>query len=108
MALFTVYTRLYLRSLLEQPQQPGAKHSKNSGDGSGLQEKLPSPSSTLDRTARAVEFHKFLGTTIIKDLKWDCNISSIIKKAQQRMSFVCQLELMVQTAAYHQVCREDH
>ena len=57
----------------------------------------------LDRTVMAVESHRFLGTTITKDLKWDCNISSIIKKAQQRMYFLRQLrkfnlsqELMVQ------------
>ncbi|KAI4901333.1 hypothetical protein NFI96_020768 [Prochilodus magdalenae] len=41
--------------------------------------------------------------TITKDLKWDCNISLIIKKAQQRMYFLRQLrkfnlsqELMIQ------------
>ncbi|KAI4892155.1 hypothetical protein NFI96_026123, partial [Prochilodus magdalenae] len=33
-------------SPLEQPEQPGAEHSKNSGDDGGLQEKPPSPSST--------------------------------------------------------------
>ncbi|KAI4895174.1 hypothetical protein NFI96_005327 [Prochilodus magdalenae] len=57
----------------------------------------------LDRTVMAVESHRFLGTTITKDRKWDCNISSIIKKGQQRMYFQGQLrkfnlsqELMVQ------------
>ncbi|KAI4895321.1 hypothetical protein NFI96_009024 [Prochilodus magdalenae] len=51
----------------------------------------------------AVESHRLLGTTITNNLKWDCNISSIIKKAQQRMYFLHQLrkfnlsqELMVQ------------
>ncbi|KAK1784177.1 hypothetical protein P4O66_020698, partial [Electrophorus voltai] len=38
----------------------------------------------------AVESFKFLGTTI-KDLKWDSNISSIIKRTQQRIYFLCQL-----------------
>ncbi|KAI4875604.1 hypothetical protein NFI96_020122 [Prochilodus magdalenae] len=38
-----------------------------------------------------VESHRFLGTTVTKDLKWDCNISSIIKKDQQRMCFLHQL-----------------
>ncbi|KAI4880614.1 hypothetical protein NFI96_021158, partial [Prochilodus magdalenae] len=42
----------------------------------------------LDRTVVALEFHRLLGTTITKDLKWDCNLSSIIKKVQQRMYFL--------------------
>ncbi|KAK1797516.1 hypothetical protein P4O66_000809 [Electrophorus voltai] len=57
----------------------------------------------LDRTVLAVESFKFLGTTLTKDLKWDSNISSVIKITQQRMFFLCQLrkfnlpqELMVQ------------
>ena len=45
----------------------------------------------LDRTVVAVESCKFLGTTITRDLKWDSNISSIIKRAQQRMYFLRQL-----------------
>ncbi|KAI4905713.1 hypothetical protein NFI96_000885 [Prochilodus magdalenae] len=48
-------------------------------------------STILDRTVMAVESHKFLGTTTTKDLKWDCNISTTIKKAQQRMYFLHQL-----------------
>ncbi|KAI4884696.1 hypothetical protein NFI96_014121 [Prochilodus magdalenae] len=57
----------------------------------------------LDRTVMDVESYNFPDTTISKVLKWDCNISSIIKKAQQRMHFLRQLrkfnlsqELMVQ------------
>ncbi|KAI4886591.1 hypothetical protein NFI96_000789 [Prochilodus magdalenae] len=60
----------------------------------------------LDRTVMAMESvmaMEFLGTTFTMNLKWDCNISSIIKKAQQRMYFLRQLrkfnlsqELMVQ------------
>ncbi|XP_036399276.1 GTPase IMAP family member 4-like [Megalops cyprinoides] len=34
---------------------------------------------------------KFLGTTISQDLKWEPTISSILKKAQQRMYFLWQL-----------------
>ncbi|XP_037394180.1 uncharacterized protein LOC119263444 [Pygocentrus nattereri] len=45
----------------------------------------------LDRTVVAVESCKFLGTTITRDLKWDSNISSIIKRALQRMCFLRQL-----------------
>ncbi|KAI4896332.1 hypothetical protein NFI96_002210 [Prochilodus magdalenae] len=38
------------------------------------------------------EFLKFLGTTISRDLKWEKNTISIIKKAQQRMFFLRQLK----------------
>ncbi|KAK2864559.1 hypothetical protein Q7C36_003713 [Tachysurus vachellii] len=38
---------------------------------------------------------EFLGTTISQDLKWECNINSIIKKAQQRMYFLRQLRQYV-------------
>ena len=34
---------------------------------------------------------RFLGTTITRDLKWELTISSLIKKAQQRMFFLRQL-----------------
>ncbi|KAJ8385474.1 hypothetical protein AAFF_G00185700 [Aldrovandia affinis] len=34
------------------------------------------------------ESYKFLGTTIQQDLKWDKNITTITKKAQQRMYFL--------------------
>ncbi len=39
----------------------------------------------------AVESFRFLGTTISQDLKWDNYIKSIVKKAQQRLYFLCQL-----------------
>ena len=39
----------------------------------------------------AVETFKFLGSTISQDLKWETNIVSITKKAQQRMYFLRQL-----------------
>ncbi|KAK0155323.1 hypothetical protein N1851_002332 [Merluccius polli] len=35
---------------------------------------------------------RFLGTIISQDLKWELNISSLIKKAQQRMYFLRQLK----------------
>ncbi|XP_061619318.1 protein-lysine methyltransferase METTL21E-like isoform X2 [Phyllopteryx taeniolatus] len=35
-----------------------------------------------------VEIFMFLGTTVSKDLKWENNINSILKKAQQRMYFL--------------------
>ncbi|XP_060751100.1 uncharacterized protein LOC132862822 [Tachysurus vachellii] len=38
---------------------------------------------------------KFLSTTISQDLKWECNINSIMKKAQQRMYFLRQLRKYV-------------
>ena len=39
-----------------------------------------------------VESFRFLGTIISHDLKWELNISSLIKKAQQRMFFLRQLK----------------
>lgn len=39
----------------------------------------------------AVETFRFLGSSISQDLKWEANIDTIRKKAQQRMYFLCQL-----------------
>lgn len=36
----------------------------------------------------STESYKFLGTTICSDLKWESNVVSIIKKAQQKMFFL--------------------
>ncbi len=50
------------------------------------------PSLTImDSTVAAVESFRFLGTNISQDLKWDNHIDSIVKKAQQRLHFLCQL-----------------
>ena len=38
-----------------------------------------------------MEFFRFLVSTISQDLKWEPNTDTIIKKAQQRMYFLCQL-----------------
>ncbi len=45
----------------------------------------------MNSTVTAVESFRFLGTTIAQDLKWDNNIESIVKKAQQRLFFLRQL-----------------
>ncbi len=45
----------------------------------------------MNSTVTAVESFRFLGTTISQDLKWDNHIESIMKKAQQRLYFLCQL-----------------
>ncbi|TWW62331.1 hypothetical protein D4764_04G0009780 [Takifugu flavidus] len=45
---------------------------------------LPSPITIADS-------FRFLGTTITRDLKWEPTISSLIKKAQQRMFFLRKL-----------------
>ncbi|XP_072909543.1 uncharacterized protein [Hemitrygon akajei] len=42
----------------------------------------------LSSPVSTVENFRFLGTTISQDLKWEQNISSILKKAQQRMYFL--------------------
>ncbi len=49
------------------------------------------PLTIMDSTVTAVESFRFLGTTISQDLKWDNHIDSIVKKAQQRLYFLCQL-----------------
>ncbi|KAJ8352054.1 hypothetical protein SKAU_G00235300 [Synaphobranchus kaupii] len=53
----------------------------------------PPPPITLDNSPVAtVDSFHFLGTIISRDLKWELNISSLIKKAQQRMFFLRQLK----------------
>uniref|UniRef100_A0AAV2IY56 Alkylated DNA repair protein AlkB homologue 8 N-terminal domain-containing protein n=1 Tax=Knipowitschia caucasica TaxID=637954 RepID=A0AAV2IY56_KNICA len=51
----------------------------------------PPPPSVMDSPITSVESYRFLGTTITQDLKWEPTISSLIKKAQQRMYFLRQL-----------------
>uniref|UniRef100_A0AAV2LSG7 Alkylated DNA repair protein AlkB homologue 8 N-terminal domain-containing protein n=1 Tax=Knipowitschia caucasica TaxID=637954 RepID=A0AAV2LSG7_KNICA len=48
----------------------------------------PPPPSVMDSPITSVESFRFLGTTITQDLKWEPTISSLIKKAQQRMYFL--------------------
>jgi len=58
-------------------------------------QKNPAPPATItlcDSPVDTVESFRFLGTTITQDLKWELNISSITKKAQQRMYFLRQLK----------------
>ncbi len=45
----------------------------------------------MNSTVTAVESFRFLGTTISQDLNWDTHIDSIVKKAQQRLYFLCQM-----------------
>uniref|UniRef100_A0AAX7V5F4 Reverse transcriptase domain-containing protein n=1 Tax=Astatotilapia calliptera TaxID=8154 RepID=A0AAX7V5F4_ASTCA len=45
-----------------------------------------------DTPITSVESFRFLGTTITQDLKWEPTITSVIKKAQQRMYFLRQLK----------------
>ncbi len=42
-----------------------------------------------------MESFRFLGTTISQDLKWDNQIESIVKKAQQRLYFLRQLRKFI-------------
>ncbi len=49
------------------------------------------PLTTMKSTVTAVESFRFLGNTISQDEKWDTHIESIVKKAQQRLYFLCQL-----------------
>ncbi|KAK3542115.1 hypothetical protein QTP86_015759, partial [Hemibagrus guttatus] len=67
---------------------------RDSGDDSGLQEgpSPPPPVILCDSPVTSVESFPFLGTTITKELKWEQNISSLTKKAQQRMYFLRQLK----------------
>ncbi|KAK3514282.1 hypothetical protein QTP70_012898 [Hemibagrus guttatus] len=77
-----------------QHEQPGAQLPKDSGDDSGLQEgpSPPPPVILCDSPVTSVESFRFLGTTITKELKWEQNIRSLTKKAQQRMYFLQQLK----------------
>ncbi|XP_058236253.1 cilia- and flagella-associated protein 58-like [Hemibagrus wyckioides] len=53
----------------------------------------PLPSVILcDSRVMSVESFRFLGTTITQELKWEQNIMSLTKKAQQRMYFLRQLK----------------
>ncbi|KAK3551748.1 hypothetical protein QTP70_023712 [Hemibagrus guttatus] len=45
-----------------------------------------------DSPVTSVESFRFLCTTITKELKWEQNISSLTKKAQQRMYFLRELK----------------
>ncbi|KAK3553710.1 hypothetical protein QTP70_007500 [Hemibagrus guttatus] len=45
-----------------------------------------------DSPVSSAESFRFLGTTITKELKWEQNIRSLTKKAQQRMYFLRQLK----------------
>ncbi|TWW69363.1 hypothetical protein D4764_18G0001690 [Takifugu flavidus] len=49
------------------------------------------PLALMDSPITTVDSFRFLGTTITRDLKWEPTISSLIKKAQQRMFFLRQL-----------------
>uniref|UniRef100_A0A1A8PUX4 Reverse transcriptase domain-containing protein n=1 Tax=Nothobranchius rachovii TaxID=451742 RepID=A0A1A8PUX4_9TELE len=56
--------------------------------------KLPTvlpPLTISNSPVSMVDSFKFLGTIISRDLKWETNINSIVKKAQQRMYFLRQL-----------------
>ncbi|KAK3518406.1 hypothetical protein QTP86_003494, partial [Hemibagrus guttatus] len=50
------------------------------------------PVNLCDSPVSSAESFCFLGTTITKELKWAQNISSLTKKAQQRMYFLRQLK----------------
>ncbi|KAM4595720.1 uncharacterized protein V3H82_003110 [Fundulus diaphanus] len=50
------------------------------------------PITLCDSTIDTVESFRFLGTIISQDLKWELNINSLTKKAQQRMYFLRQLK----------------
>ncbi|KAK9535585.1 hypothetical protein VZT92_007958 [Zoarces viviparus] len=52
----------------------------------------PAPITVGDSPVDVVQSFRFLGSIISQDLKWELNISSITKKAQQRMYFLRQLK----------------
>jgi len=71
----------------------GAQRSQDSGDGSRLPEE-PShrPITLCDSPVDTVESCHFLGSTTTHDHKGELNISTITKKAQQRMYFLRRLK----------------
>src|SRR4029434_10042347 len=50
------------------------------------------PITLRDSPVDTAESFRFLGTIISQDLKWELNISSLTKRAQQRMYFLRQLK----------------
>uniref|UniRef100_A0AAQ4S2X5 Alkylated DNA repair protein AlkB homologue 8 N-terminal domain-containing protein n=2 Tax=Gasterosteus aculeatus aculeatus TaxID=481459 RepID=A0AAQ4S2X5_GASAC len=52
----------------------------------------PSPITLCDSPVTIVDSFRFRGSIITQDLKWELNISSITKKAQQRLFFLRQLK----------------
>ncbi|KAK7916263.1 hypothetical protein WMY93_012024 [Mugilogobius chulae] len=62
------------------------------GDESVYRREPPLPLALTDSPITTVDSIRFLGTTITQDLKWEPSISSLIKKAQQRMYFLRQLK----------------
>ena len=50
------------------------------------------PITPCDSPVNTLESFRFLGTILSQDLKWELNISSLTKKAQQRMYFLWQLK----------------
>ncbi|XP_078122376.1 uncharacterized protein LOC144527908 [Sander vitreus] len=66
----------------------------------------PAPITLGDSTVNIVESFRFLGSIISQDLKWDLNISSLIKKAQQRMYHLWQLKKfnLLKTMMVHFTC----
>ena len=54
---------------------------------------LPSRFLIDGSTVEIIQHFKFLGSTISNNLKWELNIDTIIKKAQQRLYFLRRLRL---------------
>uniref|UniRef100_A0AAQ4RZY3 Reverse transcriptase domain-containing protein n=1 Tax=Gasterosteus aculeatus aculeatus TaxID=481459 RepID=A0AAQ4RZY3_GASAC len=52
----------------------------------------PSPITLCDSPVTIVDSFRFLGSIITQDLKWELKISSITKKAQQKLFFLRQLK----------------
>ncbi|KAJ8337366.1 hypothetical protein SKAU_G00385860 [Synaphobranchus kaupii] len=52
----------------------------------------PAPITLSDSPVETVVSFRFLGTIITQDFKWEQNISSLTKEAQQRMYFLQQLK----------------
>ena len=70
------------------PPQPRAKYCKNEGAGGGLpKEEEVDPLSINAAVVERVYSFKFLATIISSSLKWEDNITAIIKRAHQRLFF---------------------
>jgi len=70
-------------------QSEQAEHAQDGGDVD-FRRHPPTlcPLTVLSSPVATVESFRFLGTIISQDLKWEQNICSILKKAQQRMYFL--------------------
>ncbi|KAK7877771.1 hypothetical protein WMY93_030585 [Mugilogobius chulae] len=79
-------------SMRREPRPPELQAQERASLTSGKSQPLHLTLALTDSPITTVDSIHFLGTTITQDLKWEPSISSLVKKAQQRMYFLRQLK----------------